>query len=289
MKPLFIAPLLFFIALLAQPLDARARIQTSPVVEVELGRSASLAHPNSEETLLFFEDGTVGWVRPEQKTLLKTILDAKKSHRSLLLHLNPNGRVTGATPGRMLPEEDAPSQSRKPIDPYVPSVLSDAEATALFQGMNPNYRRRSQCYNRALVWGYESHEEKHIDTMKVFLFFTSKYIREVHYKWWFHVAPYTFVDTGDDRGARVLDPTFLRSPVSLHDWSNTFVSTGNECPVVPRYRDYSEHQDEADCYFIQTPMYFWQPRDIDRRDQGLPVQTDFVKAQVEIAYRKGFY
>ena len=171
---------------------------------------------------------------------------------------------------------------------YEPSIISFDRAKEIFSTMSLRVRRTSQCYNRALVWGYEAWKNQGLKSMKVFMFFTRKYIRDYHYKWWFHSSPLALVENGAGTEERVMDRYFMKEPVSLRTWSDYFIKPKTPCATAVLYSDYRDHQDEHYCYFMKVPMYYWQPKDIEARDAGNPHPGDFVPSEVDYAYRQGF-
>lgn len=173
---------------------------------------------------------------------------------------------------------------------YVPTLVANLEvATAIFKELNPNARSSSQCYNRAHVWSYEEKQRRDLNTMKVFLFFTDRYIRDYNYHWWFHVSPFVLVQEGAQVKERVIDWEFLYSPYFMKDWTDYFIQSKEECPSVKKYADYDEHQEEHDCYIIKKSMYYWQPRDIETFDQTGQEKQSFIPDEVDAAYRQGFW
>lgn len=272
------------------------------------------ADPAAKQTehLIFLEDGTVVRLSEWHPEWLDPLWEARWSGREITLDLGPRRVIQGVeatTPGE-IGRVDAGSRSGSAADSlrdlgdrsdwgrpgefpqdYEPTILeNDRHAAEIFGELNRGWRRRSQCYNRAHVWAYESKRSHGLDSMKAFLFFTAKYIREYDYGWWFHVAPYSMVRMGvaGAAEARVLDRTFMRRPVDLQTWTNYFVYPKPKCPVVTRYQDYSEHQYEAYCYLILVSMYYWQPRDIESVSAGVPPKTEFIPGEVSWAYRQGF-
>jgi hypothetical protein len=125
--------------------------------------------------------------------------------------------------------------------------------------------------------------------MKVFMFFTAKYIREYHYQWWFHVSPFTYVKANDEVSERVLDYYFMKEPVSMRTWSDHFIAPKTECPTVNHYSEYDQHQYDSYCYLMKVPMYYWQPQDLEKLEQDQTQRLNFVPDEISFAYWQGFY
>jgi hypothetical protein len=132
----------------------------------------------------------------------------------------------------------------------------------------------SQCFHRAYLWAFEAWRHKGIATEKVFLFFTRKYIREVRYKWWFHVAPFV----SDENRNYVLDPTFVQTPMELNAWTGQFVTNGDRCPVIERYLGHGAHHQDKSCYVRKVSMYYYHPNPLEKADRNNQVLTDWDKA-----------
>ena len=146
---------------------------------------------------------------------------------------------------------------------------SPADTSAIFTGLEA-LSSKSQCYQRAHTWALQMWNQRSIKSMKVFLFFTRKFIREYRYKWWFHVAP--FVYAGNEE--TVLDPEFAETPLEMQAWTNVFVTSEAVCPSVARYSDYENNQEAHDCYTLKLPMYYYQPKDGEALEQGTVI-TDW--------------
>lgn len=164
---------------------------------------------------------------------------------------------------------------------YTVNALSMEEATRYFETMRTDTRDRSQCYNRAHVWSYELHKYYNIGTMKNWMFFTRRYIREYNYHWWFHVTPYTLVH---GKGQVTLDRKFMRAPMPIEEWKNYFMRNNAPCPKIERYSSYRDNQESNYCYWIQTNMYFWQPYQIENLENGDPARWGWIPRELNVAY-----
>ena len=174
-------------------------------------------------------------------------------------------------------------------NPFVPTVLPGMnEANEVFKELNPYYRGRSECYNRAHVWSYEESVKRKINSMKVFLFFTTKYIGDYNWNWWFHVSPYVLVNENGEVTENVIDYRFMKGPTKMQQWTNYFMIPDVVCPTVAKYSDYESHQNESYCYLIKKSMYFWQPSDINNLERSGIEKTSFIQDEVDYAYWQGF-
>jgi hypothetical protein len=174
------------------------------------------------------------------------------------------------------------------INEYTPSVTSYENALLIFKKMRKNYQNNSQCYNRAHIWSYEEFRRSSFRSMKLFLFFTTKYIRAFRYHWWFHVAPMTYVGDSSYLNWYILDRRFTKKPHSLQNWTDIFMRNKASCKIVDKYNDYRDHQQSQWCYLIPVSMYYWQPRDILRRDTSGVGKNQFIQGEINHAYWEAF-
>lgn len=248
--------------------------------------SVDVSQKSGEPHLILFENGRVGFLEDSEKSSLNHLLLGKERNEWLEVELDRNGNYLG---GSVIapPEEISPEKIDHGLSPqsYVPTRLSSiSEATGIFQRMRSRHQRASQCYNRAHVWAYEEFRRSGFKSMKLFLFFTRSYIRAYRYKWWFHVTPMTYV-AGTPM---TLDRTFTRSPLPVKTWTDKFIYSRRNCPVVSRYSQYRNHQETEHCYLIPASMYFWQPRDLDTYERTGFEKTDYIQREVDWAYREAF-
>lgn len=172
-----------------------------------------------------------------------------------------------------------------PLDGYeLTKIYNMDDAKKLFISQRTRTKRRSQCYNRAHVWTYEL-SKRGVNSGKVWLFFTKRYIREYKYKWWFHVAPY--IQVREQAEDVVMDREFTRDPLPLTTWKNIFMKNNAKCPTVEYYSDYRDHfwNGSKYCYYIKSSMYFWQPFNIENLEKGELVQRRWDRNELEQAYR----
>lgn len=172
-----------------------------------------------------------------------------------------------------------------PLDNYEFTTLNSYEdAQKLFKTQQNRTRRRSQCYNRAHVWSYEM-SKRNVNSGKIWLFFTSRYIKEYKYKWWFHVAPY--VKVAGEAEDIVMDRKFTRNPAPLSVWKNVFMKNKADCTTVEYYSDYRNNHFNGRkfCYIIKSSMYYWQPFNIENLEEGKEEKTSWNQDEMKKAYR----
>lgn len=184
-----------------------------------------------------------------------------------------------------LPEGEPSEEVSEVETSYKPTILNSyEEARAIFSRQRRGWQRDSQCYNRAHVWAYEEHRRTGLNSMKVFIFYTRRYIRDYNFYWWFHAVPATYVGSV----LYTLDRLFASSPLTINPWVKLFVVSGRTCPMITRYSDYSNHQESEHCYIHLASQYFWQPRDLDRYERTGEEKTRFLKNEIDHAYWEAF-
>lgn len=175
---------------------------------------------------------------------------------------------------------------------YEPTILDTVFAAQTLFDSERELKHKSQCYERAQVWTREFEANRGVKSMKVFMFFTERFRhRFTHnvmgslwtkpYKWWFHVAPFVYVDGQDNVEEYVLDREFLPEAVKMNDWTFEFIGkvrhddkkipnpTYGEalCQDASTYRDFSANRDHPRyCVLRKVPMYYFQPLNLDALD-----------------------
>lgn len=237
--------------------------------------------------LIKLENGRVIFVEAQDTELLKTFRTSKKHDDLLEIELDENNNFLSAVTVReeKFQSEEAPAV-RASFNPTV--IEGYNKALSIFRKMRRDYQNNSQCYNRAHIWQYEENKSSGIDSMKTFLFFTNRYIRNYRYKWWFHVSPMLLVRENGKVYERIIDRRYTSGPRYVKTWTNIFVATRRTCPVAVRYSDYSRNQESQDCYLMKVSQYFWQPRDIVYRDNSGRVKMDWIQSEVNHAYWEAF-
>ncbi len=262
---------------------AHAETFRSKIHHIDLGR-------NNQPDLLMFEDGRVGFVEKS-----KSLIDVRKFKSGDLVRVNLDKKfsVKSIAPVTMVEKdfvlEDAKNEAT--FDPgmqkrmYNPTVLSSwSQASTMFTKMRRDYQGESQCYNRAHVWAYEEWKRSGSNLMKIFVFYTRKYIREYRFYWWFHAIPAVYVGSE----LVTLDRRYARGPLSMKPWTDIFVRSRRSCPVISRYSTYRNNQETEHCYVHPASMYFWQPYDLDNYERRGTEKTQFYSSQVNHAYWEAF-
>ncbi len=270
---------LFIILTLLFSLAASAERLTTRISHIEEGKNSKDMH------LILFENGRVGFLPADEKSNLLVIKDSFQRSEWLEIELDRKNKfVSGsvvAAPKRIEHLDDPiPEQGN-----YFPSNLgSFDEANTVFLRMNRRHQSASQCYNRAHVWAFEEFQKSQLRSMKLFMFFTRSYIRRYNYKWWFHVTPLTYVSGTP----MTLDRTFMRRPVPIKTWTDDFIYSKRNCPMINKYSQYRNNQEMEHCYLHPASMYYWQPRDLDNNERTGFEKKQFIRSEVNWAYQEAF-
>ncbi len=172
---------------------------------------------------------------------------------------------------------------------FEPTIIEGLkEAKALFQRLNSNYKRSSECSNRAHVWAYEEFLKNQIKSNKVFLFFTASYINRHHFKWWFHVAPLYKVRVGNQIVDYVFDYMFDSEPRLIKQWTDNFVFSKRSCKRTTKFSEYDVNPQTEDCYLMIESMYYWMPTDLQDQETSGKYKVNFYPYEIKGAYDQAF-
>lgn len=165
---------------------------------------------------------------------------------------------------------------------------STAQVNGMFNTMTKRTRSKSQCYNRAHIWIYELHQRFNSPNFgKMWIFFTRRYIKEYRYKWWFHIAPFTYAKDNDKE--LVLDRSYFKGAADYQTWTNFFMKNNAQCKFVEYYSQYNENQQSEYCYLIKSSMYYYQPYQIENLEKGEEERTQFKSSELVQARRNAIY
>lgn len=153
----------------------------------------------------------------------------------------------------------------------------------------------TQCFNRAHYWAKYMKDYFSVDSMKVHVFFTNRYMREVSKKWWFHVAPMVELNNK----LMVLDNTFFKRPVSLKDWEKRFtrkmyrrgVPADYRCRVIENVSDYHDEKNQENeyCNILVSSMFYWGPVEIEQMEKSGVLASEFKAGEVKTAVANIFW
>jgi hypothetical protein len=239
---------------------------------------------NGESHLLFLNSGRVIMIKPNGRFSFSR-LDFKPG-TNIELDVDENNELEAVS---SMPDESFPSEEEPPMP--IPAstdttVLPNmAAASNVFSGMNRSWKSNTECTDRAHIWSYEEWKKRSLVSRKVFMFFTDTYIRRYNYHWWFHVSPYTLVQSGDGVTEQVLDRRYTSGPRGMKSWSDIFIRSKKSCPVKT-YAYYRANQNGAEhCFHVKSNMYNRLPYHVRQQENTGRVQTKFSTSEVNFSYR----
>lgn len=235
-----------------------------------------------ENGMIKFENGRIAFLDKDISDLHpKEYIKAEVDERSTLKSF-----VKMTPPGFY--QEKNISLNTPPM--FEPSVVPDIdEARKIFNRSNPNYRRISECTDRAHVWAHDEFKFSGTKSRKLFVFFTASYINSNRFKWWFHVAP---LYTVNDRGALkdlVMDFRYTDRPMTVKEFTDQFVYTKRECKVTTKFSDYDNNPQSEDCYVIVESMHYKTPDQIAAQETDNKFKTVTSEAEVKASFRYAFH
>ncbi len=242
------------------------------------------AKNQNELTHLYLSDGFVLKVNGEKD--FQNYVEASEDKSILRFEVDQDRRVLSVSSLGKLNTNEGTTDYYFDFEPTVLNSL--AEAKNIFRSLRNGATSWSQCYNRAHVWAYESKRTFNLDSMKVFMFYTRKYIREFNFDWWFHVSPFTYVMEDGVKTERVLDFGFTRSTLHMKNWTDIFMRNKVTCPEITKYSEYENNQEAEYCYLYKAPMYYLQPLDLDNKERTGATKSKWLDYEVKRAYRNGF-
>lgn len=252
----------------------------------------------SENYLVFASNGEVLELSPAQTESLEDVNWALENKQSVEIQINKSNRKSNNQRSKIaevkliserdIVDEIVDDQVPTPLDGYkVAEALGVDVIKKMFLFLRPNLKENAQCYNRAHIWVHDLSNKflrnRTINLGKMWLFFTKRYIREFNYKWWFHVAPYTYLK--GDSTEIILDRTYYHSPRRLRNWTNYFMKNNSNCTQVQYYSQYNDNQENAYCYVIKSSMYYYQPYQIENLEKGEAQKREFLRSELELAYK----
>jgi hypothetical protein len=246
----------------------------------------------SEPSLIFLASGLVGKVPSTKSALLSQLQSALEKQQVLLITLSEDREITSV---EILDELSSSfgDQFNKLFSHNLstndtPTLLSSLnEARELFRYARVKHKD-SQCYNRAHVWSYEWQMDKSINSAKMFLFFSVKYIRENNFQWWFHVAPYVHVVIGTEIKERIMDKKYMPGPSTLRSWIDRFMEDGTKCRTITSYSHYANYPDSGLCYIMRANMFTYWPLDLELNELRGKTKDYWVPSELHTAYEEAF-
>jgi hypothetical protein len=276
-------------------LQAQATITTN-VVHMEEGVS------NIENTEVFVTyEGRVFEVDPNRSDLLEKLEIAKEVNLQVEIEVETGAQfdvlgniekiISVSLVSENIQLNNDENESFNPMTNYTPSNVESLEkATEMFKSLNGKTKRFSQCFNRAHVWSKQMYDNYGVNSMKILIYYTKKYRKEVSKKWWFHIAP--MIDINGEY--YVMDKEFTRAPITAKKWESIFTkkmkSPGYRCKQIVHIGEYydSNNTNNEFCNIQYTSMFYWEPNDMSRLEKTGAQKTSWVKTELKRAAKEGF-
>ncbi|MFA5584603.1 MAG: protein-glutamine glutaminase family protein [Bacteriovoracaceae bacterium] len=233
---------------------------------------------NSNEYLVKFENGRVAFVTDVGTLARGHLIQGKLNKRSVLE--NYKTIETEPLPSPLMVEPEAPE--------YVPTVLTREQLNDFWDNLKVDYKRKSECSDRAFIWAFEGWKKHGYQVEMVYALFTASYINRHRFKWWFHVAPLLTVKNGDKIEKMVIDHQFIDRPVPIREWTDLMVFTKRECKPTDKFSEYDVNPQTEDCYLMTESMFYRIPAHLSDRETKNLYRTEFNASEVRMSYRLGF-
>ena len=255
-------------------------------------RLVDVGQPQAGETevpVMAEGEGRVLWVDARDTALLAALTSAQLADRTVRIDFNEaDGRLNGVVLLDVVADVEETGEFGYEKENFNPSVLNLASAQSIFDAMDGRTKRNSQCFNRAHGWAYDMKTRYNVDSMKIFIFFTSRYIREYRYKWWFHVAPMVLVADNNMSVEHVMDVSFTNGPTLMRNWTDYFMQNNAACPSVNTYSEYRLNQQAQHCYLIRANMFYRSPRDLELLETQGRQEVGWNMSELAEARRQAF-
>ncbi len=292
--------LLGMCALITLPLWASTQV-TTKIHDIDHGDHIT------DEALVFLTSGQVVKINVNNTELLKQMNESLKKRELINVEFNENREVLSASTDRvkLFPEEPTPVlepvvepgtetlpelkiQARDPMAGYNPSVLTEETARKYFREMKHASKEETQCFNRAMIWNYEMRVKHNVYSNKMWIFFTRKYIRKYNFEWWFHVSPMIHMIVDGQVKERVIDRKYSSGPLPIQKWGDIFLHDNFKCPTVHTYSDHANFPEAGSCFYMKSPMYYYQPVDLEFLEKYGNVLSTWNETNVRQAYAEAF-
>jgi hypothetical protein len=234
-----------------------------------------------EGKIIKFENGRVAFLDKQQPELdARDYVEAKIDDRSSLVSIKkltpPQEKMSFTTEINSRPD-------------FEPTVLPNMEeAMNIFNRSNPDYKRISECSDRAHVWSYEEFKKTGTKSMKAFVFFSADYITAFRFKWWFHVAPMYKVNNNGTIQDLVMDFRYTDRPMAVKEWTDNFVYTKRDCKITKKFSDYEAVPQSESCWLIFETMHYKLPFEIYDQELKGKYKAEIPDAEIKDSYRFAF-
>lgn len=282
--------LLGMCALITIPLWAATQV-TTKIHDIDHGDHIT------DDALVFLTSGQVAKINVNNTVLLEKLNESLQKRESVNLELDENREILDvstaveksfSTETEPVPVEEPKMLGPDPMAGYSPSVLTEANVKNYFREMRHATKEETQCFNRAMVWTYEMRVKHNVYSQKIWIYFTRKYIRKYNFEWWFHVSPMVRMIVDGQVKERVIDRKYSSGPLPIQKWGNIFLRDDFKCPTVHSYSDHANFPEAGSCFYMKSPMYYYQPVDLEFLEKYGNVLSTWNETNVRAAYAEAF-
>ncbi len=252
------------------------------LAETLTDRIHSVVETSSDSHIVRFENGRVGFITND---LLEDMKNSTGAEVQVELDRSSEIRQMSVTRAPVA-TYDVFLKNNLLLEPpaYEPTVISGAKLNEIFNSMNQNFKRLSECSDRAHVWAFDEFKKSGVKSEKAFIFLTASYINRVRFKWWFHVAP-MFTVGGQKM---VTDFMYKDRPVTIKEWTNMMVFSGRDCKMTTKFSEYDVNPQTEDCYMMFDSMYYRLPGDLSVQETSGTYRSEWNDFEVSSARSRAF-
>jgi hypothetical protein len=243
-------------------------------------RIHSVIESSPDTHIVRFEKGRVGFIRnallEEMKNSTGAVVQVELDRKSEIRQVKTM-QAAAATYDVYLKSNllDSPA--------FETTLISREKLSEIYRSMNPNFKRLSECSDRAHVWTYEEFKKSGTKSQKAFILFTASYINRVRFKWWFHVAPMFDVQTDSGVQKMVTDVMYNSRPFTIKEWTNMMVFSGRDCKMTKKFSEFDVNPQTEDCYMMFESMYYRLPGDLHAQETGGTYRSEWNVSEVNSA------
>lgn len=261
----------FLITLLSYPVFA----------ETLTDRIHSIVEGSADSHIVRFEKGRVGFISSDLYEDLKNAAGAE-----VQVELDKSSNIRSLDVLKDAASHDSVVFLKNFENPpaFEPTVISSSQMNQIFNSMNQNFKRLSECSDRAHVWAWDEFKKSGTKSQKAFIFLTASYINRVRFKWWFHVAP--MFDVGGTK--MIADVMYKDRPVTLKEWTDMMVISKRDCKMTTKFSEYDVNPQTEDCYMIFESMYYRLPGEIHDQELRGTYRSEWNESEVNGARSRAF-
>ena len=258
-------------------------IVSSSIYEIDYGQGDDADH------LVLLDNGSVLKVRHDDNVIHEIENKDLRGKRAFEFVIDDE-RYVKAVKGlnRNMVNAALLRDSSKNQTQYIPTTVASIDILKKYFRESPYNPKESQCFNRAMVWGYEWWKNHSLRSMKMFIFFTREYIRRYNFEWWFHVAPYAHVKENGKVVERMMDIKYSNRPLPVKSWTDIFMRNKANCNVITKYSDYADFPYSGECYLYRENMYYYQPADLQMKEAWGYRKDKYLENEVRASYKEAF-